>query len=55
MFLVNLPPDLSRIQRIAVFEENVHILYMAEMARDSRFPAINVVSKSTRKMQDYQM
>ncbi len=37
MFLVNLPPDLSRIQRIAFFGENVYMLYMAEMAQDCMF------------------
>jgi hypothetical protein len=35
MFLVNLPPDLWKVQRIALFEENVYIFYMAEMAQNS--------------------
>jgi len=32
--LVSLVPDLLAVQRIALFEENVYILYVAEMARD---------------------
>jgi hypothetical protein len=32
-----LSPDLWRIGRIADFDGNVHILYVAEMAWDSRF------------------
>jgi hypothetical protein len=37
LFWVNLPPDLLRAYSIALFGENVHILYAAEMAQDSRF------------------
>jgi hypothetical protein len=32
MLLVILVPSLLAVQRIALFEENVHILYVAEMA-----------------------
>jgi hypothetical protein len=35
LFAVNLSTDLLRVQRIALFGENVHILYVAEMARNS--------------------
>jgi hypothetical protein len=35
LFWVNLSTDLLRIQRIALFGENVHILYVAEMVRNS--------------------
>jgi hypothetical protein len=34
MLLVNSVPNLLTVQRIALFEENVHILYVAEMAQD---------------------
>jgi hypothetical protein len=34
VLLVVLVPGLLAVQRIALFEENVHILYMAEMAQD---------------------
>ena len=33
--LVNLVPDLFVVQRIAFFDGNVHILYVAEIALDS--------------------
>jgi hypothetical protein len=33
VFFVILVPDLLAVQRIAFFGENVHILYMAEMAQ----------------------
>jgi hypothetical protein len=33
---VNLVPDLLAAQRIALFEENVHILYVAEMTQNFR-------------------
>jgi hypothetical protein len=36
VLLVVLVPDLLAVQRIAFFEENVHILYMAEMAQNFR-------------------
>jgi len=36
-FRVNLSPDLLRVHRIADFGENVHILYVAEMALDTMF------------------
>jgi hypothetical protein len=32
VLLVILVPNLLAVQRIALFEENVHILYVAEMA-----------------------
>jgi hypothetical protein len=35
LFWVNFSPDLLRGQRIAVFGENVHMLYVAEMTRNS--------------------
>ena len=35
MFLVNLPPDLWKVQRIAFLGENVHILYVFKIASDS--------------------
>jgi hypothetical protein len=34
VLLVNLSPDLLRAQRIAVFGENVYILYVAEKVGD---------------------
>jgi hypothetical protein len=34
---VDLVPDFLRIQRVAFLGENVNILYVTEMARDSRF------------------
>ncbi len=36
MLLVNLVPNLLAVQRIAFFGGNVHILYVAEMAQNSR-------------------
>ena len=35
MLLVVLVPNLLVVQRIALFRGNVHILYVAEMARNS--------------------
>ncbi len=35
LFWVNLSTDLLRVQRIAFFGENVYILYVVEMARNS--------------------
>jgi hypothetical protein len=35
--LVNLVPDLLAVQRIAFFGENVHILYVAELAQNCMF------------------
>jgi hypothetical protein len=37
MLLVNLLPNLLADQRIALFEENVHILYVAVMAQNNGF------------------
>jgi hypothetical protein len=37
VLLVDLVPNLLAVQRIAFFRENVHILYMTEMAQNSRF------------------
>ncbi len=37
MLLVNLPPDLLTVLRIAVFGEHVHILYVVKMVRDLIF------------------
>jgi hypothetical protein len=36
VLLVNLVPNLLAVQRIAFFGGNVHILYVAEMAQNSR-------------------
>jgi hypothetical protein len=37
VLLVLLVPDLLAVQSIALFGENVYILYVAEMAQNSRF------------------
>jgi hypothetical protein len=36
VLLVDLVPNLLSVQRIALFEENVHILYMSEMTQNFR-------------------
>ena len=35
MLLVSLVPDLFAVQRIALFDQKVYILYLAEIARNS--------------------
>jgi hypothetical protein len=37
MFWINLAPDSLRVHRIALLGGNVHMLYVAEMAQNSRF------------------
>jgi hypothetical protein len=37
VLLIILVPDLLAVQRIAFFDGNVHILYVAEMVQNSRF------------------
>ena len=32
-----MPPDLLKVRRIALFGENVHILYVAELAQNCMF------------------